>query len=135
MRTTLLSKNIILSENNTCILGKKLGRRTLRESNDSVKHYIYILLKKKLGEGRNASSRFTTCAIPTFLPVALEISTLCFYLAESLAVRIKIHWAGFLPGKFSSWRMKVSSWRTVSRNPWSCQCPVKRFLHRHLQHD
>ena len=95
--------------------------------------YIYTI-KKKLGEGRNASSRFTTCAIPTFLPVALEISTLCFYLAESLAVRIKIHWAGFLPGKFSSWRMKVSSWRTVSRNPWSCQCPVKRFHHCHLQH-
>ena len=37
-----------------------------------------------MGEGRNASSRFTTFAIPTFLPVALEISTLCFYLAESL---------------------------------------------------
>ena len=38
VRTTLLSKNIILFENNTYILVKKFGRRTLRESNDSVKH-------------------------------------------------------------------------------------------------
>ena len=58
VRTTLLSKNIILFENNTYILVKKFGRRTLRENNNSVKHYIYIyiLLKKKLGEERNASS-------------------------------------------------------------------------------
>ena len=52
VRTTLLSKNIILFENNTYILVKKFGRRTLRESNDSVKHYIYIyILLKKIGRG------------------------------------------------------------------------------------
>ena len=55
VRTTLLSKNIILFENNTYILVKKFGRRTLRESNDSVKQYIYTI-KKKLDEERNASS-------------------------------------------------------------------------------
>ena len=46
VRTTLLSKNIILFENNTYILVKKFGRRTLRESDDSVKHYRYIYQKK-----------------------------------------------------------------------------------------
>ena len=45
VRTTLLSKNIILFENNTYILVKKFGRRTLRESNDSVKQYIYTIKK------------------------------------------------------------------------------------------
>ena len=44
VRTTLLSKNIILFENNTYILVKKFGRRTLRESNDSVKQYIYTII-------------------------------------------------------------------------------------------
>ena len=41
VRTTLLSKNIILFENNTYILVKKFGRRTLRRSHESVKQYIY----------------------------------------------------------------------------------------------
>ena len=40
VRTTLLGKNIILFENNTDILVKKIGGRTLRESHDSVKQYI-----------------------------------------------------------------------------------------------
>ena len=41
VRTTWLSKHIILFDNNTYILVKKIGRRTLRESNDSVNLYIY----------------------------------------------------------------------------------------------
>ena len=48
--TTLLSKNIILFEN-TYILVKKFGRRSLRESNDSVKHYIHVYTIKKIWRG------------------------------------------------------------------------------------
>ena len=46
VRTTLLSENIILFENNTYILvKKKKGEELTRESNDSVKHHIYTILK------------------------------------------------------------------------------------------
>ena len=46
VRTTLLSENIILFENNTYIpVKKKKGEELTRESNDSVKHHIYTILK------------------------------------------------------------------------------------------
>ena len=57
VRTTLLSKNIILFENNTYILVKKFGRRTLRESNDSVKHYIYTIKKNWVRSATRAQAR------------------------------------------------------------------------------
>ena len=60
VRTTLLSKNIILFENNTYILVKKFGRRTLRESNDSVKQYIYTIKKNW---ARSVTRAQTLCII------------------------------------------------------------------------
>ena len=60
--TTLLSKNIILFENNTYILVKKFGRRTLRESNDSVKQYILLYTIKK-NWARSVTPAQTLCII------------------------------------------------------------------------
>ena len=60
--TTLLSKNIILFENNRYIPVKEFGRRTLRESNDSVKQYILLHTIKK-NWARSVTLAQTLCII------------------------------------------------------------------------